>query len=90
MDCPPSWRQYIFDRDVINMRWTFSRTAPELLDTLYAREMWDIYTLGELRPDTALTGRYTRSEANADVDAIEEARREAEARALGREEAALS
>ena len=83
----------MLDRDVNNMRWTFSRAAPELLDTQYAREMWDLYTSGELRPDTALTGRYTRSEANADVDAvldaIEEARREAEARALGREQAAL-
>ena len=78
----------MLDRDVNNMRWTFSRAAPELLDTQYAREMWDLYTSGELRPDTALTGRYIRSEANADVDAvldaIEEARREAEARALGR------
>ena len=84
----------MLDRDVNNMRWTFSRAAPELLDTQYAREMWDLYTSGELRPDTALTGRYIRSEANADVDAvldaIEEARREAEARALGREEVALS
>ena len=83
----------MLDRDVNNMRWTFSRAAPELLDTQYAREMWNLYRSGELRPDTALTGRYTRSEANADVDAvldaIEEARREAEARALGREEAAL-
>ena len=83
----------MLDRDVNNMRWTFSRAAPELLDTQYAREMWDLYTSGELRPDTALTGRYARSETNADVDAvldaIEEARREAEARALGREEAAL-
>ena len=84
----------MLDRDVNNMRWTFARAAPELLDTQYAREMWDLYRSGELRPDTALTGRYTRSEVNADVDAvldaIEEARREAEARALGREEAASS
>ena len=84
----------MLDRDVNNMRWTFSRAAPELFDTQYAREMWDLYTSGELRPETALTGRYIRSEANADVDAvldaIEEARREAEARALGREEVALS
>ena len=84
----------MLDRDVNNMRWTFSRAAPELLDTQYAREMWGLYTSGELRPDTALTGRYTRSEANADVDAvldaIEEARREAEARELGREETASS
>ena len=82
----------MLDRDVNNMRWTFSRAAPELLDTQYAREMWDLYMSGELQPDTALTGRYTRREANADVDAvldaIEEARREAEARQLGREEAA--
>ena len=74
--------------DVNNMRWTFSRAAPELFDTQYAREMWDLYTSGELRPDTALTGRYIRSEANADVDAvldaIEEARREAEGARVGK------
>ena len=81
----------LLDRDIDNMRLTFSRAAPELLDTEYAREIWELYESGELRPDTVLTGRHSRVEANADVDAvldqIEEARREAQARQLGREAA---
>jgi len=81
----------LLDRDISNMRLTFSRAAPELLDTEYAREIWELYELGELRPDTVLSGRHIRVEVNADVDAvldqIEEARREAQARQLGREAA---
>ena len=81
----------LLDRDISNMRLTFSRAAPELLDTEYAREIWELYESGELRPDTVLTGRHIRVEVNADVDAvldqIEEARREAQARQLGREAA---
>jgi RIO kinase 1 len=78
-------------RDVGNMRLTFSRAAPELMETEYAREMWDLYEAGKLRPDTVLTGRRVRSDAAADVEAvlgqIDDARREAEARQLGREQA---
>jgi RIO kinase 1 len=81
----------LLDRDVANMRSTFARAAPELMQTEFAREIWDLYEGGELSPDTPLTGRYVRREANADVDAvldqIQEARLEAEARQLGREEA---
>jgi len=53
--------------------------------------MWDLYEAGKLRPDTVLTGRRVRSDAAADVEAvlgqIDDARREAEARQLGREQA---
>lgn len=81
----------MLDRDVSNMRHTFSRAAPELLETEYAREMWDLYEAGKLTPDTVLTGRRSRSETKADVDAvlsqIEDARWEAQARQLGREAA---
>jgi RIO kinase 1 len=78
-------------RDVNNMRATFGRAAPELLDTEYAYEIWKHYQASELRPDTPLTGRFEHDTSNADVNAvleqIEEARREAEARQRGREEA---
>jgi RIO kinase 1 len=78
-------------RDVNNLRATFGRFAPELLATEYAREIWALYEAGELTPDAALTGRFTVTEHAADVDAvldqIEEARREAEARQRGREDA---
>jgi RIO kinase 1 len=74
----------MLERDVNNMRATFGRTLPELLETEYAREIWNLYESSELRPDSALTGRFTRDSTAPDVNAvlnqIEEERREAEAR----------
>ncbi len=79
-------------RDVINMTIYCGRFAPELLDTDYAHEIWDLFERGELRPDSELTGTFEHDPATADVDSvlhqIEEARREAEWRQRGREEAA--
>jgi RIO kinase 1 len=73
------------------MRTTFGQAAPELLETEYAREIWKLYEAGELQPDTLLTGRFTRSAAAADVNAvlshIEDERREAEERQRRRDEA---
>jgi RIO kinase 1 len=80
----------LLDRDISNMRSTFSRAAPELMQTQFAREIWGLYEAGDLKPDTVLTGRHVRRQGNADVDAvldqIQEARLEAEARQRGREE----
>lgn len=77
-------------RDVENMRVTFSRSAPQLKDTQYARELWELYEAGELTPETVLTGEFTGTEATADVAAvleqIEEARLEAEERERERRE----
>jgi RIO kinase 1 len=74
----------MLERDVNNMRETFGRAAPELLETQYAREIWKLYEAGELTPDSALTGRFERDSTAPDVDAvlsqIEDERREAEAR----------
>jgi RIO kinase 1 len=81
----------MLERDVNNMRATFARAAPELLDTDYAGELWSLYESSELKPDTPLTGRFVRDATAADVgavlDQIEEARREAEARQRGRDAA---
>jgi RIO kinase 1 len=81
----------MLQRDVNNMRATFGRTLPELLETEYAREIWGLYEASELRPDSALTGRFTRDSTAPDVNAvlhqIEEERREAEARQRRRDEA---
>ena len=79
-------------RDVHNLRDTLARFAPELADTHYGEEMWALYEKGELRPDAALTGRFTVDTRRADVAAvrmsIEDARQEAIIRQQGREEAA--
>jgi RIO kinase 1 len=81
----------MLQRDVNNMRATFGRTLPELLETEYAREIWGLYEASELRPDSALTGRFTRDSTAPDVNAvlrqIEEERREAEDRQRRRDEA---
>ena len=60
------------------------RFAPQLRDTEYARELWELHETGELKPETVLTGVHVRNQARADVDAvldqIEETRLEAEER----------
>jgi len=79
-------------RDVGNLSISLSRFAPELLDTHYAEEMWALFELGELHPDSELTGRFTFDERSADVDSVMQsiidAREEAIIRQLGREAAA--
>jgi RIO kinase 1 len=81
----------MLERDVNNMRATFGRALPELLETQYAHEIWKLYEAGELTPDSLLTGRFAHDPAAPDVNAvlnqIEDERREAEARQRRREEA---
>jgi RIO kinase 1 len=82
----------MLERDVNNMRETFARAAPELLETEYAREIWKLYEAGELTPESVLTGRFARDSKAADVDAvldqIETERREAVERQRRKDEAA--
>lgn len=82
----------MLERDVNNMRASFGRAAPELLDTQYAREIWKLFESSTLKPDSVLTGRFVDERGSADVDAvlhqIEEARREQEIRERGRQQAA--
>lgn len=79
-------------RDVHNLRASLARFAPELFATYFGEEMWALYEQGDLQPDTPLSGNFVFDEHSADVEAvrlaIEEARREAEIRQQGREEAA--
>jgi RIO kinase 1 len=74
----------MLERDVNNMRETFGRSAPELLQTHYAHEIWTLYSAGELTPDSVLTGAFVFDETAADVAGvlahIEDERREAEER----------
>jgi RIO kinase 1 len=81
----------MLERDVNNMRETFGRAVPELLDTQYAREIWKLYQASELTPESVLTGRSARDAAAADVDAvlrqIEEERLAAQERQRRRDEA---
>jgi RIO kinase 1 len=84
----------MLERDVNNMRASFGRAAPELLTSEYALEIWKVYESGELKPDTALTGLFTRAAGSVDVaavlDTIEAEREQAEARERGRLQALAS
>jgi RIO kinase 1 len=70
----------MLERDVNNLRATLGRFAPELLATEFAREMWSLFEQGELRPDSALTGRFALDETAVDPNdvmlVIEDAREE--------------
>jgi RIO kinase 1 len=73
-------------RDVANLRDFFGRFAPELLQTDYGAEIWDLYQRGLLHPQTPLTGRFARKTAPVDVGhlmrEIDDARAEEAARRL--------
>lgn len=81
----------MLERDVGNLSRCLGRFAPALLETRHAREMWAIYELGELTPDTPLTGLFVEAEVAADLeaiqDAIADAREVAQLREQGRLEA---
>lgn len=76
-------------RDVENITAYCGRSAPELLTTRYAPEIWKLFQESTLTPETPLTGQYVDEAGSADIDdvlnQIEEARREAERRQRGRE-----
>jgi RIO kinase 1 len=81
----------MLERDVTNITATLGRFAPELLTTQYAAEMWALFELGELKPETPLTGIFVKDETAPDVEevmvAIDEAREEAIHRQRARETA---
>lgn len=81
----------MLERDVNNIRDYCGRFAPELLATEYAHEIWEHFKNNGLKPGMKLTGIFAHDDTPADVDAvmlqIEEARKEAEIRQRGREEA---
>jgi len=74
----------MLERDLNNLRETFGRSAPELLETHYAHEIWALYSAGLLTPASILTGSFVFDETAADVEGvlahIEDERLEAEER----------
>jgi RIO kinase 1 len=59
-----------FARDVGNITAYYGQYAPELLSTRYDGEIWSLFEVGELQPETELTGVYRESTGFADVDAL--------------------
>jgi len=78
-------------RDVANLRDFFGRFAPALLSTDFGPEIWSLYQGGLLGTETPLTGRFERSTADVDMQAvlreIDDARAEDAARRLRMENA---
>ena len=73
-------------RDVANLRAYFGRFAPELLNSNFGPEIWDLYQRGVLQPEVPLTGHFERKKAVVDVGGvlreIDDARAENVARRL--------
>ena len=57
-------------RDVTNLRNYFGRFAPELLQTDYGGEIWDLYQRGLLHPDGVLTGRFHAPKGEVDLGGV--------------------
>lgn len=60
----------MLERDVENMARYFGQFAPELINTRYGKEIWDLYSNGDLHPDTPLSGEFVDSEAPANVSDV--------------------
>lgn len=60
----------MLQRDVENITQYYARFAPELADTHYAEEIWELHEKGELQPNLKLTGKFEFSTEAADVDTV--------------------
>ena len=60
----------MLQRDVGNITQYYSQYAPELADSHYAEEIWELHENGELKPDFKLTGEFTFSTEAADVNGV--------------------
>ncbi|MUK39078.1 serine protein kinase RIO [Aliivibrio fischeri] len=62
--------KWMLERDVNNMTTYYGQYAPELLGSEYAKEMWALYEIGELTPNTQLTGVFIDDGRDADVEGL--------------------
>ncbi|MFT5693411.1 MAG: RIO kinase 1 [Oceanicoccus sp.] len=60
----------MLERDVNNMTSYYGQYAPEILESQYAQEIWNLYKNGELFPETNLTGHFENTAEDADVDSV--------------------
>jgi RIO kinase 1 len=57
-------------RDVANLRDFFGRFAPELLETQYGPELWQLYQAGLLSTETVLSGRFVQQQGSVDLRGV--------------------
>jgi len=60
----------MLQRDVDNITQYYAQFAPQLADTHYAEEIWELHEKGELKPDLKLTGKFEFPTEAADVDLV--------------------
>lgn len=60
----------MLQRDVRNITEYYAQFAPELAETHYAEEMWDLQEKSKLKPDFKLTGKFKFSTKAADVNSV--------------------
>jgi len=60
----------MLERDVNNMTNYYAQFAPQLSNSQYAKEIWQLYEKAELKNDVVLTGQFTESDKEADVDEV--------------------
>jgi RIO kinase 1 len=57
-------------RDVANLRDFFGQFAPELRQTQYGPEMWQLYQRGVLSTETVLSGRFQQEQGSVDLSGV--------------------
>jgi RIO kinase 1 len=57
-------------RDVANLRDFFGQFAPELRQTQYGPELWQLYQAGLLSTETVLSGRFVQQQGSVDLSGV--------------------
>ena len=60
----------MFRRDVNNITAYYAQFAPQLDNTAYAKEIWQLYQEGKLTPQTPLSGVFIEQEHQVDMDSL--------------------
>jgi RIO kinase 1 len=76
----------MLERDVNNLRDYFGRYAPDLFNTQYAKEIWHLFSHGNLKVETTLTGNFKETNKAVDlktvIQVIDDVRKEEDAKRL--------
>ena len=60
----------MFERDVNNITAYYGQYAPQILQTRYAKEIWQLYEDGKLTPETPLTGLFVEELHEVDMNSL--------------------
>jgi len=60
----------MFERDVNNITTYYGQYAPQILQTRYAKEIWQLYEDGKLTPETPLTGLFVEELHEVDMNSL--------------------